>query len=307
MNSVANFRPSKRSSKRLRRAHGAFQSERGWALVSVLWVVSMLAMLAAATQLLTITSWRTESRAFRAAEARALLDAAVAEAAAGIASPDIGERWRVDGTGRDIRFDGVSITVAVQDELGRIDLNMADGSLISQLLAATGMDMDKAQALTDKILDWRDSSGLRRLHGASAADYQAAGYPYHPRGGPFRRVDELNLVMDMTPALFATLEPALTVYSHSPSLDANTAPHLALLALYNGNSGRLQAALSQRQSGSPSGSSDLQGIISPQISLAGRAFMIDAALTLDHKHFRRKEVIEMTGNAKHPYLVMLYE
>jgi general secretion pathway protein K len=281
------------------------RDERGWALVSVLWVVSMLAMLAAATQVLTVTSWKTESRAYRATQAQALLDAAVAQAAAGIASPNINDRWPVDGTARDVRFDGNPIKVAVQDELGRIDLNMADGSLISQLLAATGMDLDKAQALTDKILDWRDSSGLRRLHGATVADYQAAGYSYHPRGGPFRRVDELNLVMDMTPALYARIAPALTVYSHSPSLDANTAPRLALLALYNGNTGRLQTALTERQSGSPSG--DLKGVIPLDVSLAGRAFTIDAELTLDRKRFTRKEVIELTGNPKHPYLVMFYE
>jgi general secretion pathway protein K len=211
----------------------------------------------------------------------------------------------VDGQPRDIGIDHTAIKIAVQDELGCIDLNMADGSVISQLLAAAGLSMDQAQALTDKILDWRDSSGLRRLQGANAADYKAAGYPYRPRNAPFRSVRELKLVMGMTPDLFTKIEPALTVYSHSPSLDPNTAPQMALAALYRGNAAQTQSALAQRQAAAPGGQ-DLKGIISPQISLAGRAFAIAAELTVGGKRFRRQEVVEITGDPQRPYLVMFY-
>lgn len=302
MNCAAGFLRWKRSLKPSAKNR---RSERGWALISVLWVVALLAMLAAATQTLTLTAWRIEGRALRAAQAQALLDGAVAEAVAGITTPHIEERWRVDGQSRSITLDRQEIKVSVQDELGRIDLNMADGSAISQLLAAAGLGMDQAQALTDKILDWRDSSGLRRLHGANAADYKAAGYTYRPRNGPFRSVRELKLVMGMTPNLFAKIEPALTVYSHSPSLDPNTAPTVALEALYHGNNPQAQSTLAQRQIALPD-SQDLKGILSPQVSLSGRAFAIAAELFFEGARYKRDEVIEVTGDPKRPYLVMYY-
>src|SRR5579863_8363240 len=76
-----------------------------------------------------------------------------------------------------------------------------------------------------------NSSTVKRLDGATDADYLAAGYPYHPRGGPFQRVDELLLVMGMTPELYHRVEPALTVYSGRPLFDPQVAPREALAAL----------------------------------------------------------------------------
>src|ERR1700734_4439784 len=90
--------------------------QRGWALVSVLWIVSMLAMLAAATQTLTVTSYKTERRAEDMARADADLGAAVVRAASGIADPDLNHRWRVDGIAQSFGFDGATLHVAVQDE-----------------------------------------------------------------------------------------------------------------------------------------------------------------------------------------------
>jgi general secretion pathway protein K len=288
----------------------AIERQRGWALVSVLWIVSMLAMLAAATQALTLTSTKTEHRAGDAARADADLDAAIVRAVAGIADPNLSQRWRVDGVAQSFVFDGTAISVSIQDELGRIDLNASDGSLLRQLLQAVGVQSDDAAALSDKIVDWRNPSNLHSLHGATDADYAAKGYAYRQRHGPFQSVEELRLVMGMSDALFARIRPALTVYTDRPMFDPTVAPREALLALYPGDPGQVDAMLATRAAHSALASGDgpsyPAGIVSPSVSLTGRAFAIGAELVRKGRHFRRDAVIEMTGDNKQPYFVLAW-
>src|SRR5579872_717235 len=178
------------------------RSDGGWALVSVLWVVSILAMLAAATQMLTVTSYRGEAHAADRARIAAALDGALTRAVVGISDSRIDHRWRVDGTSQLFSFAGYTMRVSVQDELGRFDINLVDDAVLRQLLRQVGANEATSEILTDRILDWRtkSDSSLSRLHGATDADYAAAGLPWHPRHGPFQSVSELQLVLGMTPA-----------------------------------------------------------------------------------------------------------
>jgi len=293
------------------RGDGAVTSDRGWALVSVLWVVAILSMLAAASEQLTVTTVRTEHRAQDAARANADLDAAVARAAAGLDDPVLSQRWRIDGVAQAFAFDGLKIDVTVQDELGRIDLNNADASILRQLLqAAGGMQPADAAGLADKIVDWRDPANRRSLHGATDADYAAAGLSYHERHGPYQTVAEVQLVLGMTQAVYARIAPALTVYSHHPSFDAGTAPREALMALYFNTPAQADQIMAERLRGpglvSNNPNSVPQGVLGPSASMGGRAFAIDAALMLNGKRFTRHAVIETTGDDKRPYFVLAW-
>ncbi|HEY1630510.1 MAG TPA: hypothetical protein VGF56_04305 [Rhizomicrobium sp.] len=287
-------------------------ADRGWALVSVLWVVAILSMLAAASEQLTVTTVRTEHKAQDAARAGADLDAGVARAVMGLGDPVLSQRWRIDGVAQDFSFDGMKISVAVQDELGRIDLNNADVSMLRQLLqAAGGMQPQDATALADKIVDWRGLADRHSLHGATDADYAAAGLSYRQRHGPYQTAEEVKLVLGMTPRIYARIAPALTVYSHHPSFDAGTAPREALMALYFNNPAEADQVMAERQRGTglTSGNQNAvpQGILGPSASLGGRAFAVDASLTLNGKRFTRHAVIETTGDDKRPYFVLAWK
>ena len=157
------------------------RGERGWALVSVLWTIAVLAMLAAAAQSLAYSSAAREHRALVAAQTDALLDAAVLRAVLGIADPRPDKRWPVDGTPQTARLNGVDVRVAVQDELGRIDLNAADGSLFKQLLQSAGESGPQSDVLTQRILDWR-MGGDDAIAGDAA--YATAGLPIVPATAP---------------------------------------------------------------------------------------------------------------------------
>jgi general secretion pathway protein K len=264
----------------------------------------MLALLAAATQELTITSSRAERTTEEAAAIDADFDAGLSRALVGVGDQRPEARWRVDGIPQHFAYDGAKMTITVQDESGRIDLNAADQSMISRLLQSAGLDLDAANALTDKILDWRTTSDLVRLHGASDEEYAAKGYPWHPRHGPFQSVGELKLVMDMTPALFARIRPALTVYSKRPAIDTEVAPKEALRAFLLENPSKVEEILKERADAAARGvASD---VVSPETTQYGQTYDVSIDLAKNGKHLHRDVVAMLTGDDKHPYIVLAY-
>ncbi len=302
MSCAASFPRSRRCSS----AHA--RAERGWALVSVLWTVTMLALMAAATQALTVTSYVSERHAMADARAAAGLDAAVTRAVLGIADTRPERRWRVDGTVNTFFFDRLSIRVAAQDEAGRIDLNAASGAALRALLLGMGLPLDAADRLTGNILQWRSTTGLQTPNAASDDDYRAAGLAYQPRHAPFQTVDELKLVLGMTPALFARLRPALTIYSRRAILDTSVATPQALLAVYPGDPAKIAQILRAR-AGDANASLQLGfapgAVASPGVP-AGRTFSIAAETAIGRRIFRRTAVVELTGDSRRPYFVLAW-
>ena len=53
-----------------------------------------------------------------------------------------------------------------KDELGKIDLNAADETLLTRLFTSVGLDAQAASSLVEKILDWRSPADLKGLNGA---------------------------------------------------------------------------------------------------------------------------------------------
>jgi len=285
------------------------RKRRGFALLSVLWGLSILSIIAASLLTSTDLSYRMERNALRRTEREMLVEAAINRAILALVDRRTEKRWRVDGAIYDFAFAGAEIRVSIQDELGKIDLNASDGSLLQGLLRSAGLGADDAASLVDKVLDWREAGDAHRLNGAKEAAYRAAGYVYGPRNGPFQSIDELAMVMGMTPALFARLAPAITIYSGRPVIDPQTAPREALLALPTMDETSVDALLAARYDGgtlTSGGQTAPAGIIDPAISLAGRAFTIRAEIDMGGVRQRREAVIRLTDNAAQPYWVLAW-
>ena len=282
------------------------RQERGWALVSVLCVVSMLALLAAATEELTLTSARVERASVDQAESDADFDAGFARALLAIGDTRDTARWRVDGIPQDFSFNGATMKIAVQDESGRFDLNSVDGETLTHLLQSAGLSLDAATDLSDTIQDWRSDSSadLSRLHGASDADYAARGYPWHPRRGPFQSIEELKLVMGVTPTLFQRLKPALTVYSKRTSINPQVAPREALRALFYEDPSKADGIIAQREEAAEHGQPT--DTANPDLAEYGQTYTVAIDLYARGKHRHREIVAMLTGDDHRPYLIMAY-
>jgi general secretion pathway protein K len=236
------------------------------------------------------------------AQRQAAAEAGLVRAVLGLLDPRAERRWRVDGVAQDLVLGQTKMRIAVQDELGRIDLNQADQALLSGLFQSVGLGAPAAMSLVDKILDWRDANPGRRLNGAKDRDYRAAGYAQGPRNGPFQSVDELQLVMGMSKELYQRVEPALTVYSGRPFLDPQFAPREALLALPTMNAGAVAALVAAR-----SNQGGRAGIIDPAIPLGGRAFTVRTEIADARGVAVQEAVVRLTDQPLEPYWVLTWK
>ena len=204
----------------------------GVALVIVLWLVALLAIIAAGYTVSTRTETVLSRHWIESAQARASAEAGLRIALlellrAGVAD---GSGLRTDGSVYETAFNGSRLRIAIIDEGGKIDLNTASGDLIDGLLASVGVEDEERKRLLDAILDWRDVDQLRRVNGAEDEDYAALGYPYGAGDRHFDSVEDLALVLGMAPELYRRLEGALTVYSGEAGINPAIAPRRVLLA-----------------------------------------------------------------------------
>lgn len=266
----------------------------GFVLPTVLWIAIALALIAAAVVHINRADERLARGNLQTAVASEVADAGITRGIAILLDRRANPQWRIDGTPKEWKFAGTTVRISIEDELGKIDLNTATDSILHGLLISKGIGEQQATALVDAIGDWRSTNGLRRLNGANAADYQTAGYPYGPRNAAFESVDELGQVIGMNAKLLDRLSPSLTVFSHRPMPDPNTAPPSVLAALSASGGVHAGNVASANASGSHVA---VVGTTSSVVDLTGRAFTIKAtAQTAQSGQVTRTAVVRFVDN-----------
>lgn len=235
----------------------AKKGREGMALIIVLWVLTLLSVLA----LEFCFSMRTELNVTRnQKEKEQLYYYAQGGIQRGIAEliyrsdpvlhqkriapkiEDTGEfekEWKCDGTPYAVSFQYGDAEVKLRSESGRINLNRAPDQLLRKVLSYFVEVGDQRDIILDSILDWRDADDLHRLNGAENDYYRSLAEPYDCKDADFDTVEELLLVRGITPELFygkktknedgqeipaIGLKDVFTVFSTSVALDINLAP-----------------------------------------------------------------------------------
>jgi general secretion pathway protein K len=230
----------------MKRAHSPSR-QRGIALILVIWLSTLLMVIAGSF----VYAMRTDARAARnaalIAQGDALAQAAVArcvmELYKGQGSPEV---WKRDGEARSWAFDGVEVTVRLSDESAKIDINTANNELLKSLFRYAGLSDEDAAKLLDAVLDWRDPDDLKRTYGAEAADYEAAGLKYRPANYPFQSTEELQLVLGFKPELYQRIAPMITVYSRQPGVNPQIATRAVLSLIPGVTPEQVDAYLAER-------------------------------------------------------------
>jgi general secretion pathway protein K len=186
--------------------------EGGFALLLVLWSLGLLALIGTHV---TATGRAEAQRAANlrgAAAAETAADGALYQAIFQLRDASPG-RWWPDGVTREVTLPGGALAaIRIESEQGKVNPNLATPRLLQALLLQLGAEPRVAAGLAAAILDWR-TSGLRpRPNGAKEPQYRAAGRDYAPPGRPFESLEELGLVLGMTPSLLARLAPFLSIY-----------------------------------------------------------------------------------------------
>ena len=197
--------------------------QRGIALISVLWVTTLLAVIAASFT----SSARTENQLARNlvenAKAEALADGAVHRAVLGILELEPERAWRTDGTAYRLDYGDGAVAVRIFDEDARVDLNVAPPELLAGVLRLVGLDEEQAEVLADRIVDFRDEDDEPEPDGAEDPEYAAAGREAGALDRPLVTESELLGVLGMSEALYQRLRPLVTVYSGAEGIDPTRA------------------------------------------------------------------------------------
>ncbi|MDD1648918.1 MAG: general secretion pathway protein GspK [Methylococcaceae bacterium] len=221
--------------------------EAGMALVMVLWVISLMTIMAGSFALSTQREAGILSHAHERSKALALAEGGVNYAMLMLSLPDPKKRWQADGTPYVWQVEGARVKIRIMDEGGKIDLNAAQELTLKTVFKLAGQNEELAAQLADAIMDWRDPDDLKRAHGAEAEDYLARRLQSPPQNRNFLIMDELRGVMGITPELYRKLESWFTLYTGEEGLNPAKAPKEILLPLMGGDVAALENYLQQRR------------------------------------------------------------
>src|SRR4051812_40585195 len=203
------------------------RNERGFVLVSVIWIAGFLIAVASTFAIAVTLHVKSEANLIGSTRAELAADGLVRLIAYDIAD------FSVSGDARTLPFDGrpvrcrssdVDAVIAVQDQGGLIDLNRGSLALLKALFEATADPGGKALALAEAVADFRDSDDIRL--GATAAGSESALWlnAPPPKNAPFQSVEEIEQVTPAEMADLDRLKPMLTVYSLQDGIDIDAAP-----------------------------------------------------------------------------------
>lgn len=159
----------------------------------VLWITILLAAIAVGMSQDSRTQTLLTRNQLALAKARALADGAVERAMYEHLRPPYPEKvWFPNGAVHGWEEDGARLAVSLAYESGRIDVNVAREPLLKGLFtSAAGLEPEAVNRIVDAIMDWRDPDDAKRINGAEAADYRAAGRNYVPANANFETIEEL--------------------------------------------------------------------------------------------------------------------
>lgn len=274
----------------MRRHHqpARFRSQNaGVALIAVLGLISLLMVLALGVLEATKRHGQMVLRSIQSAQAREIVDSALRLA---ILEWGTAEQQRTPDYSKHLDLFGTTVEVKLELESGRVDLNVAEESLLVAMFAANGYDLANAKRFATRVVDWRDADDSAGVDGgAERSEYRVAGLGHTPRNGPFESVSELRLVIGLED-ISTDLLSAFTVYTHGHAIRESVAPEAVLRALrwLQRDDERVDAAA---------------GVEDISVSLAGEVSRLRACAVVDVLSMCRQAIIRFTGSANTPALV----
>ena len=193
---------------------------RGFALLVVLWVLALAALIGMQVIALGRRETRIAANLRTAATLEAAADGAVNDAIFRLMRKEIS--WDANGTLQAINVGAVRVVVTVTNEGHKANINTATVDTLAKLMASLGVDRNQAQSLAGAIVAWRGGDTSSGAPNFWRERYRGAGLDYAPPFAPFESLDEIGLVLGVTPQIYSLLAPEITVYRnpHAVTIDA---------------------------------------------------------------------------------------
>lgn len=270
------------------------RASRGIALIAVLWVVSLLTLLATTAVSITTNRLKIVHGLERQAQTTLTLDSAIRLTSATLLS-DSTESARFGSSPVSVSVLDTAVSVTVRRESGRIHLNGGDPLLLEAFLVENEWAPDEAKAMVARIEDWKDPDDLRRPDGAEWSQYRIAGLPYRPRNAPFESVDELHQVLGGE-AVDESLLDSFTVYGQATTVSVADADSGVRAAIQRAETERVD---NRTQTGNE------DALNQPPMQV-GEVIRVDACTEHESQKDCRAAVLRLLGNGDMPWQVFAW-
>jgi len=212
------------------------KTQSGLALVIVIWVLSLLTIMAGSFALTTRRETTVISALKDNAETLSVAETGLTIARHMLFLADKDKRWLADGSIYPLQFHGAEIRIRIFSEQGKIDINTADEVLLMKMMGSTSEELDKQQELVAAIIDWRDNDDRVHINGAEKQQYEDAGLAYQPANKDFQIIEEIQMVLGMNDTIFQQIKPLITVYSGNAEVNLKVASEEVLQVLTDSES-----------------------------------------------------------------------
>ena len=274
------------------------RSERGIALIAVIWALALVGGCMAAIAWTTRSEALATRNALEAARARHAAEAGVQLGLSRLlAARSRGEA--ASGRIAEWRGEGVAAEIALADEEGKIDINMAEFDLLLGAVRQAEPDGVRALEIACRIVERRGTPEER----CPAFDDMAKG--------AFAATEELRQLSGVSEATYRRLAPIVTVYSGASSIDPRVAPRGALLAVPSLSTGLVDTFMERREGVTgrllESEMSEMPRDRRWFAVSTGQTWCISAEGRSAGGARRRAEmVVRLTGLADRPYVVLAW-
>jgi len=129
------------------------KSQKGIALVLVLWVLLLLTIITASFSLMARMDRLEANALLSGTQARFSAEAAINLAVLALRDPEDETRMLADGRLYQQEVDGILIEVRAIDERGKLDINATDELTMANMLTGHGLELGDAELLAAAIMD----------------------------------------------------------------------------------------------------------------------------------------------------------
>jgi general secretion pathway protein K len=198
-----------------------FEREKGFVLVAVLWILAALTALASSYSTYVANSAIASKVKDDRLEAEAAITSSLELTAYNLISSP--EEARPKSGELSFRLSSADVTAHFISESARADINAAPKDLLAGLFRQIGVDSNRADFYTERIIAWRQK-WTDASQDLEPMAYKSEGLSYSPREGPFQSVMELSLVRGIPSEVVEKIVPLMTVYNGSEFVDPFLAP-----------------------------------------------------------------------------------
>ena len=205
-----------------------------------------------------------------------------------------------DGAPEAWRQGSAQVAIAIADEAGKIDLNLAPLELLAGLLIAVGVPHEPAALIACNVLERRGDIGAGCPEPAASR-----------QGRRFAVLEELAQVPGIDDRLYRRLADFVTVASGASAFDPMVASRTVLMAIPGATGGVIDSFLESRamwRDVASAGADLIPAAVAPFVMMSPhRDYTIAAtATTADGARNRAELLVRLTGRAAQPYQIIAW-